>query len=308
MASPGQRRGSCGHVMAAFDLHKKCARCRDKKMGDDPCVKGQRCDLCDSFSESQKGMLATPQYQIRKDKKAGTLVSPSKVTVVGPVEDQTEFQMAPDVAHAQERVFTGASPAAQASVGDFVSRQDLELLNNQLEEKFARFEALLSRTNIFSTPKMPVSTIQAPISDMPFINPSPDPGATGPVRPPGQGLEVSPAVKNIRENLNTRKLLNRLLVPVLQVRLLRILFLLSRQLCPVRVCKILSNRRKLLPVSRLLDPHLNRSSPVRNLPVVLLHLLQTVLLSRIRLCQTRNPFRTGQIKTPVRRVNFQILR
>ena len=195
MASPGQRRGSCGHVMAAFDLHKKCARCRDKKMGDDPCVKGQSCDLCDNFSDSQKGMLATPQYQIRKDKKAGTLVSPSKVTVVGPVEDQVDFQMPPDAAHAQERVFTGASPAAQASAGDFVSRQDLELLNNQLEEKFARFEALLSRTNIFSTPKMPVSTIQAPISDTPFINPSPDPGATGPVRPPGQGLEVSPAVK-----------------------------------------------------------------------------------------------------------------
>ena len=247
MASPGQRRGSCGHVMAAFDLHKKCARCRDKKMGDDPWVKGQRCDLCDSFSDSQKGMLATPQYQIRKDKKAGTLVSPSKVTDVGPVEDQTDFDMAPDAAHAQERVVTGGSPApfGQASVGDFVSRQDLELLNNQLEEKFARFEALLSRTNIFSTPKMPVSTFQAPISDTPFINPSPGPGATGLVRPPGQELEASPAVK---------------------------------------------------------------SSPVRNLPVVLLHLLQTVLLSRIRLCQTRNPFRTGQIKTPVRRVNFQILR
>ena len=146
-------------------------------MGDDPCVKGQHCDLCDSFSDSQKGMLVTPQYQIRKDKKAGTLVSPSKVTVVGPVEDQTDFEMVPDAAHAQERVITGSSPAAfgQASVGDFVSRQDLELLNNQLEEKFARFEALLSRTNIFSTPKMPVSAIQAPISDTPFINPSPDP-------------------------------------------------------------------------------------------------------------------------------------
>ena len=35
----GQRRGSCGHIMAAFDLHKKCARCRDKGIGDDPCVK-----------------------------------------------------------------------------------------------------------------------------------------------------------------------------------------------------------------------------------------------------------------------------
>ena len=32
----GQRRGSCGHVMAGFDFHKKCARCRDKGIGDDP--------------------------------------------------------------------------------------------------------------------------------------------------------------------------------------------------------------------------------------------------------------------------------
>ena len=204
MASPGQRRGSCGHVMAGFDLHKKCARCRDKKVGDDPCVKGQDCELCDKFSDSQKGMLATPQYQIRKDKKAGILISPSKVTVVGPVEDQDEIEMSPDAAHAQERVVTGAFPVAdQASTGDFVSRQDFELLNNQLEEKFARFEALLTRTNIFSTPKMPVSTSQAPISDTPFINPSPDPIATGPsnqiamdpIPPPktvvpGPGLQV----------------------------------------------------------------------------------------------------------------------
>ena len=166
MASPGQRRGSCGHVMAGFDLHKKCARCRDKMVGDDPCVKGQDCELCDTLSDSQKGMLATPQYQIRKDKKAGILISPSKVTVVGPVEDQDEIEMSPDAAHAQGRVVTGAFPVSdQTSPGDFVSRQDFELLNNQLDEKFARFEALLTRTNIFSTPKMPVSTSQAPISD-----------------------------------------------------------------------------------------------------------------------------------------------
>ena len=46
MASPGQRRGNCGHIMAAFDGHKKCARYRDKKLGDDPCVKNQLCTIC----------------------------------------------------------------------------------------------------------------------------------------------------------------------------------------------------------------------------------------------------------------------
>ena len=66
--------------MAGFDGHKKC---REKKLGDDPCVKDQVCSICDSFSEQQRSMLSTPQYKIRKDKKSGLLVFPSKVTVVG---------------------------------------------------------------------------------------------------------------------------------------------------------------------------------------------------------------------------------
>ena len=55
MASPGQRRGNCGHIIAAFDAHKKCARCRDKKLGDDPCVKNQLCTtgaaLCNAHGQ-----------------------------------------------------------------------------------------------------------------------------------------------------------------------------------------------------------------------------------------------------------------
>ena len=53
VASPGslkgQRRGTCGHAMAAFDLHEKCAWCCDKKVGDGPCVKGQDCVICEGF-------------------------------------------------------------------------------------------------------------------------------------------------------------------------------------------------------------------------------------------------------------------
>ena len=51
MASPGQKRGSCGHIMALFDSHAKCARCREKGIGDDPCVKKKQCQICDNFSE-----------------------------------------------------------------------------------------------------------------------------------------------------------------------------------------------------------------------------------------------------------------
>ena len=30
MSSPGQKKGTCGNIMALFEGHLKCARCRDK--------------------------------------------------------------------------------------------------------------------------------------------------------------------------------------------------------------------------------------------------------------------------------------
>ena len=95
MASPGdkkgQRRGVCGHIMASFDLHKRCARCRDKGIGDDDCVAKKSCVICDGFTDTQKDMLATPTYKIRKDKKAGVLVSPDQVTVIALLKVQNLF-------------------------------------------------------------------------------------------------------------------------------------------------------------------------------------------------------------------------
>ena len=181
--------------MAAFDGHKKCARCRDKKLGDDPCVKDQTCPICDSFTEQQRTMLSTPQYKIRKDKKSGLLVSPSKVTVVGVVnqeelaEDDDDLDDVPVLASGSgdQEVFAVSHHTPE----DFVSKRDFDTLSNQLEEKFARFEALLTRTNIFSTPKAPVSAVAISTSEQPFFNPS-ESGATGPVRSPatdGQNLQ-----------------------------------------------------------------------------------------------------------------------
>ena len=75
----GQRKGSFGHIMAAFDLHEKCARCREKKVEQDPCVLGNECVLCDGFCDAQRERLATPSYKIHKEKKAGLLVFPKVV-------------------------------------------------------------------------------------------------------------------------------------------------------------------------------------------------------------------------------------
>ena len=68
MSSPGQKRGSCGHVMALFDNHKKCVRYREKGVGDDPCVKKQDCQICKVFTPSQIIRLATPTYKARKER------------------------------------------------------------------------------------------------------------------------------------------------------------------------------------------------------------------------------------------------
>ena len=78
--------------MAAFDSHDKCARCRDKRIGEDSCVLDRPCQICDAFSDSQKELLTTPSYRIRKDKKAGLLVSPKDVTVISSVDTEPTFQ------------------------------------------------------------------------------------------------------------------------------------------------------------------------------------------------------------------------
>ena len=72
MSSPEQRRGSCGHAVAGFDSHSKCARCRDKGLGDDPCIQKKECDICRGFTPDQILQLATPTYRDRKEKKTTT--------------------------------------------------------------------------------------------------------------------------------------------------------------------------------------------------------------------------------------------
>ena len=96
MSFPGQKQGSCGHVMALFDNHKKCTRCHEKGVGDDPCVKKQDCQICKAFMPAQIQQLATPTYKARKErgeqKKSEassdvtpTLMDPSDVTLLGRV-------------------------------------------------------------------------------------------------------------------------------------------------------------------------------------------------------------------------------
>ena len=109
MSSPSQRRVTCGHMMAGFDFHKVCARCRDKKKGQDPCVEkpGTDCLHCNALTPEQLAQLSTSSYKIKKEKREAksstaaknppstdgtlspTLVDPSLVVVVGVVDGQS---------------------------------------------------------------------------------------------------------------------------------------------------------------------------------------------------------------------------
>ena len=80
MSSPSQRRGSCGHMMAGFDFHTVCARCRDKKKGQDPCVEkpGSDCLHCNSLTPEQLAQLSTPSYKIKKERRVLQSSTPAK--------------------------------------------------------------------------------------------------------------------------------------------------------------------------------------------------------------------------------------
>ena len=132
MASPGslkgQRCGSCGHAMATFDLHEKCARCKDKKVCEDPCVKGQECVICEGFSDAQRETLSTPSYKIRKEKRSGSLVSPKDVTIISAVD--MEGQASPQ-STAQVSAHAPAPSTSSASTFSFLTSAQFEAMNDK---------------------------------------------------------------------------------------------------------------------------------------------------------------------------------
>ena len=180
MSSPGQRRGSCRHAMAGFDTHSKCARCRDKGLGDDPCVLKKECVICKGFTPEQSHQLATPTYRDRKDKKSTsnsttsstpTLVDPAHVSVLGKVEKVKAVQTTPS-----KKMKRSESPKPSASKKRASSSrpttEDLQHLDDKWGERFSRLEAfLLAKT--FTVPVEPVVKPASYVtpSQKPFFNP-----------------------------------------------------------------------------------------------------------------------------------------
>ena len=179
MSSPGHRRGSCGHAMAGFDTHSKCARCRDKGLGNDPCVQKKECVICKGFTPDQVLQLATPAYRDRKDKKATsttstnstpTLVDPAHVSVLARVEKVKDVQPTPTSKKTKRRESPSASKKRSSSKP---SAEDLKNLDDKWAERFSRLEAMI----LAKTFTVPVEPVVKPASDVtptgkPFFEPS----------------------------------------------------------------------------------------------------------------------------------------
>ena len=156
MSSPGQKRGSCGHAMASCDGHAFCARCRDKKKGEDPCIKNpeSECNFCNILTPEQLQQLSTPSYRLKKEKreakkmdstpsKDSTLVDPSSVAVLGPVEPTTSSSPAvPEKKSKKDKPSSSSSSKAKKPT-KAVEDAKFDELDKKWTDRFNKLEALL---------------------------------------------------------------------------------------------------------------------------------------------------------------------
>ena len=165
MSSPGQKRGTCGHIMAVFDGHLKCTRCRDKGIGDDPCVLKHDCSICKPFTPEQIQQLATPTYRDRKNKDekvsaspTPTLVDPSQVSVLGRVDGEKAVKKSETPAGKKKRTDDSPKPISKKKSSSKPRSDELRDLDKKWGERFARLEEmLLSKT--FAVPVEPVKKL-----------------------------------------------------------------------------------------------------------------------------------------------------
>ena len=150
LSSPGQKRGTCDHVMASFDGHMKCARCRYKGIGEDYCILKKDCSICKGFTPEQIHQLSTPTYRERKSKEklvssspSPTLMNPSHVSVLGKVEGEKAVKPETTPAAKKKKRSDSPKPSASKKPSSRPSSEHLKNLDDKWAERFTRLEAML---------------------------------------------------------------------------------------------------------------------------------------------------------------------
>ena len=203
MASPGQKKGLCGHIMALFDAHSKCACCREKGIGQDPCIEKKPCQICDNLSEDQKKQLATPTYRARKElqKKSSPsqAVNPADVTVLGKVESRGETSDRGKTPSKKAKKSSHKSPTKKKAGKTSVDFQaDLKSMDDKWSECFARLEAIFLAKS-FQVPVEPVKKSDMVVTDRPFIPPVQQAtGVTGEKQSTGAVTDVERATQPVQ--------------------------------------------------------------------------------------------------------------
>ena len=204
-------------MMAGFDTHSHCPRCREKK-GQDPCVEkpGSACSHCSSLTPDQLTQLSTPTYKMKKEKRelksstpaknppsdstlSPNLVDPSLVMVMGVVDGQStsgspglsEKSAEKKKKKEDEKVASSKPVKPDKSVksshrpsGESTDHK-LEMMEQKWSDHFNRLEALLLAKTLDREPTcsaVKVTLTHAPpasaISSEPFLRPSDQPSSS----------------------------------------------------------------------------------------------------------------------------------
>ena len=179
MSSPGQRRGKCGHVMANFDTHSHCARCKDKGKGKEPCVSDPQtsdCQICNSLTSEQLQQLSTPSYKIKKEKREAKLpdstpsqdseqlVDPSSVSVFGVVDGQGSVKSPapvppPDKKPKKDNKNSKKEKSPSTKMSKHSTDEKFAEIDSKWSEHFSRLEALIMAKS-FDPTLQPTFTLQ----------------------------------------------------------------------------------------------------------------------------------------------------
>ena len=210
-------------MMAGFDLHGFCARCRVKKKGKDPCVEkpGSDCQHCKALTAEQLTQLSTPSYKLKEKRDeadttpsknasstkvtlSSTLVDPARVSVIRSVDGQDTVLSAQPaekkkkVEDKKKSVKFKASASRPAAVS---TDQRFDELDQKWSDRFNWLEALLLARTLdqpqqeptFGTVKVvpahspPASVIRSE----PFIRPTDQQASQAADRPSGSSDQPS---------------------------------------------------------------------------------------------------------------------
>ena len=166
--------------MVMFDGHLKCARCRDKGVGDHPCIQKKDCPICKEFTAEQVQQLASPTYRTRKEKEQKKTVSASPVTSTPTVVDPREVKLLGRVeggwvteetaAGKKKRSDESPKPSKKKSSSKPTS-EDLKSLDDKWAQRFARFEAKLLAKSFTVLVELVQKPAEVVTSEKPFFQP-----------------------------------------------------------------------------------------------------------------------------------------